>query len=123
MSRTTQALLWSLFVLAVCSIPGDDIPSTDFLPLSHDKWVHAGLFFGVGWLWLRAVPRKLWVIAAGGVAFGIGIEIWQMLLPIGRSAELLDAVADAVGLAAGLWLGTHFRRRESAETTASNVGA
>ncbi len=115
MSRSTQALLWCLVVLALCSIPGEDIPSTEFLPLSHDKWVHAGLFFGVGWLWLRAAPHRLWTIAIGGIAFGVGIEIWQALLPIGRSAEVLDALADAVGLAAGLWLGTRTRRRRSAE--------
>lgn len=111
--KRTLALLWSLGVLAACSIPGNDLPDVRLLPFSQDKWIHVALFVGVGWLWLRAFPDRLWTILLGGVAFGIGIEVWQTLLPIGRSAELLDVVADVIGLVLGLWLGVWAQRREA----------
>ena len=111
--KRRHALLWSLAVLAACSVPGSGIPEVSFLPLSHDKWIHAAMFAGIGWLWLRAAPDRLWTIALGGVAFGLGIEVWQTALPIGRTADPLDALADIVGLGVGLWAGVRAQHRPS----------
>lgn len=113
--KRTHALLWSLAVLAACSVPGDELPDASYLPLSHDKWIHVFMFVGVGWLWVRAEPRRVWAVALGGIAFGIGIEIWQTLLPIGRSADPFDALADVVGLAIGITLGLRAQRRQTAD--------
>ena len=98
----TRAVLWSLAVLAACSVPGPDLPDVGDVVLGTDKWAHALLFAGVGWLWLRAYPGKAWAVALGGTAYGIAIEGWQAALPIGRSGDPLDVVADVVGLAAGI---------------------
>ncbi len=110
MTATRLALVWSVLILVLCSVPGESIP-VDASLLSLDKWVHAGLFAAFGALWLRARPGRGWAIFALGVAFGVGIEIWQGALPIGRSADVLDAVADVVGLVAGLgaqtWWSNH----------------
>ena len=98
--RRALAVAWSLAILAACSVPGEDLPDVD-LPLSPDKWVHVGLFIGFGWLWLRAGAR-VGAVAVGGLAFAVGTEVWQSALPLGRSGDPLDALADAAGLALAL---------------------
>lgn len=101
---TRAAIAWTLFVWGLCSLPSATIPAVSFLPFSFDKWVHAGLFAVFGALWLLARPGEATRVFAWGVAFGIGIELWQWMLPIGRLADPLDAAADVVGLALGIGL-------------------
>jgi VanZ family protein len=109
--RRTLAIAWSLAILVACSIPGDDLPNVD-LPLGPDKWVHAGLFFVLGalWLWAGARPRT---VLLGGLAFAVGTELWQTALPIGRSGDPYDALADAAGLLLALGLWTYRQRRSN----------
>ena len=104
MTTLRLAVFWTVLIVVLCTIPGRSMP-TQFLPFSVDKWVHLGLFLVFGVLWLRARPGRVWAIFAVGAAFGIGIELWQGALPIGRSPDVLDAIADIVGLALGLGLG------------------
>ncbi len=105
MTPTRLAVLWTVTVLAACSFPAAEITPPEFLPLAADKWVHAGMFLVFGVLWMQAVPNRAWAVLAAGVAFGIGTELWQGLLPIGRFPDPLDAAADVVGLAIGVPLG------------------
>ena len=102
--------LWSVAVLVACSIPGDQLVTPPFELLSSDKLAHVVLFAGVGGLWTWARPDRVGLVLLGGVLFGVGIEVWQGLLPIGRSPEAADAVADAVGLVLGVGLGRAFAR-------------
>ncbi|MBK7311155.1 MAG: VanZ family protein [Sphingobacteriaceae bacterium] len=40
------SVIWALIILGLCSMPGQHIPSFNFLEmLAFDKWVHAGMFF------------------------------------------------------------------------------
>jgi VanZ family protein len=96
MSKRTLAVLWTVGILAACTVPGEYIPNVPVL--SPDKIVHFLFFAGFGWLWTRAFPGRPWLVLAGGLAFGIFIEIWQQTMPIGRRAEVWDVVADMVGL-------------------------
>ncbi len=113
MTPTRLAVLWTVAVLAACSVPGSQIAPPEALPFAFDKWVHAGMFLGFGLLWVRARPQRVGQVLAAGVAFGIGIEIWQGLLPIGRFPDPLDAVADVVGLVVGVGLAVALGRRAS----------
>lgn len=97
------AAFWTVLILVLCLIPSDSIPTASF-PLSADKWVHAALFAMFGFLWLRVQPRRGWMIFGVGVAFGIGIELLQGAMPLGRAMDPFDALADTVGLAIGLGL-------------------
>lgn len=112
--RLALAALWTAAILAACSIPGPELQETN-LPLSHDKWAHAALFFGFGWLWLRAFPDRLGAVAAAGAAFAAFTEVWQSALPIGRSGDVYDVLADVAGLAlaVGAW---HVWRRRTGTT-------
>lgn len=56
-------------------------------------------FSGVWALWRE--PRHWWRLAAVLLAYGVGIEIAQGLLPP-RSADAADVLADGVGIAIGL---------------------
>jgi len=101
------AILWTLLIFIGCFTPGKDIPKVD-VPLI-DKWVHLILFGGFTFLWLCSRPTRtaasfitMFIIA---VALGSFIELMQGLLTfLGRSMELMDAVADSIGGALGIGL-------------------
>ncbi len=54
--------------------------------------------------WLFATARAQWRAALALVALGIAMEFAQGLLTSYRSMDWKDAVADAIGVALGLWL-------------------
>ena len=100
-------MLWTLLIFIGCFMPGKEIPKVD-VPFI-DKWVHLVLFGGFTFLWLCARPvinsRSLLVLFLISVALGSFIELMQGLLVfLGRSMELMDAVADSVGGLLGIWL-------------------
>ena len=90
---------WTVLIIASLSIPGSSLPSSSLLQL--DKFVHFALFFVLTGLWLAAksearIDRGL-VILGLILVFAIGSEYYQEVMPIGRMAELRDALADSVG--------------------------
>jgi VanZ family protein len=101
------AILWTLLIFIGCFTPGQDLPKVD-VPLI-DKWVHLVLFGGFTLFWLcaypsRTIPRLL-IMFLTAVALGCFIELMQGLLTfLGRSMELMDAVADAIGGLLGIGL-------------------
>ena len=101
------AILWTLLIFIGCFTPGKDIPQVD-VPFV-DKWVHIVLFSGFTFLWLCShpvrTPTALIILFLIAVALCSFIEMMQGLLTfLGRSMELMDAVADCIGGAAGIGL-------------------
>lgn len=100
--------IWVLMLAAVAVgslLPAGDLPPLPLFPQA-DKFEHL-LGYAVlgGWgALLFSRTRSLVGVAIALVAYGIAIEIAQALFTIDRQAEVLDAVADAVGVAAGLLL-------------------
>jgi glycopeptide antibiotics resistance protein len=102
------AILWALFILILCGMPGRDIPHISFLELlSFDKFVHASLFFVLLLLMIRGfllqttfvklqlnAKRNALII---GVLYGGLIEILQGLVFIERSADIFDFFANSFG--------------------------
>ena len=73
----------------------------------NDKLQHAAAYAGLAFLMLimaRAFRGRQWstylAVIAIGAAYGVADELTQLLIP-NRSAELLDWVADLVGLVLG----------------------
>jgi hypothetical protein len=97
--RFVLALAYSAALWAVCSIPGDSIPFS--VLMSWDKLWHllgsAILFV----LWRRA-GYPGFAVAVAAVAYGVAIEIWQHVAPIGRFFDPLDILANAAGVAVGM---------------------
>jgi VanZ family protein len=93
-------MLWTLLIFVGCFYPAHELPHVD-VPFV-DKWTHFVLFGVFSFLWLCARPKtnggNLLYILAISVVLGCLIEVLQgQLTFLGRSMELMDAVADSVG--------------------------
>ena len=67
-----------------------------------DKWLHGVIFvFLALWFAGQYHRQSYWRIGVGLVAFGVLIEACQRLVTY-RSADIMDIVADAGGIAIGL---------------------
>lgn len=97
------ALLWTLAIFVGGSI-GTSQPNPP-VGIGFDKVQHVLAFFALQVLSFRALryglperPRwgLLWLGALTSLLVGIALELFQLGLP-NRSAEVADAVADAIG--------------------------
>jgi aminopeptidase YwaD len=95
--RRLPALLWTAAIVVACLLPGDYVPDAPIRVA--DKLVHVGLFAVFGALWLRATPGRRGAVFVWGLAFAVAIEVLQETLPVGRSGDVFDVLADALGLA------------------------
>lgn len=96
--------LWGLAIVAtvvVCLLPGPDLPE---VPDGADKIEHVVAYFvlAAAAVQLYATRRALVLAAAGLIALGIAIEFAQGAFSTTRAADVWDAVADTVGVLAGL---------------------
>ena len=107
------AVAWTLLIVALCSIPGDDIPEVTIW--GYDKLGHFVMFAGFGWLWAWVAPKRAlgWVLVAG-IAFAVLTEVYQGLLPFDRTPDLYDVLADLAGLFAALFV-YHLRTRRQVQ--------
>jgi len=111
------AILWTLGILAGCSIPGKDLPTIRIA--SFDKVAHFVVFAGFGWLWMRALResgrRQVWYVLGAGFAYAVLTEIYQGLLPFERTPDPMDALANSIGLLAGVlvYYGLRFSLKSS----------
>jgi len=108
--RHTLALLATALIAAVIAYLTLTPPRPEASGgLLSDKAYHviafAALILPGTLLYIRSLT---WLIPAA-LVFGAAIELVQPY--VGRSAEMADFVADAVGVACGLILGTIMRRR------------
>lgn len=111
------ASIWSVILLAGASIPGVALHSVEIF--TYDKLWHTFGFALFAFLWLRCFPKHLLQIGLAGAMFGILIEIYQHVMPIGRFFDLYDALADfaGLGLGTGLFLiAQSFRLNETPES-------
>ncbi len=110
----TLALGWTLAILVACSWPGDSLPSSGLF--QFDKLAHLGMFAGFGLLWMHALTlplsKRTGLVFLIGTAYAILTELYQAWLPFERSAEVLDALANVIGLSLALllyrWLAPRF---------------
>ncbi|MBK7818354.1 MAG: VanZ family protein [Sphingobacteriaceae bacterium] len=103
------SVIWALIILGLCSMPGQHIPSFNFLEmLAFDKWVHAGMFFvlcSLIFFYLlqkNSSKNKIYLFFALSILYGCSLEIMQGSLFSNRSADWNDIIANSVGCVFGL---------------------
>jgi len=117
------ALLWAAFILIICAVPGENLPRLDFFAwLRPDKLVHLFIFGTLCFLLvkgfmkqeafhlLRASPKSVAVLSS--IAYGIVIELLQEYFFSGRTGDVRDVIADAIGAFAGLWCYNYFLKKK-----------
>jgi VanZ family protein len=115
-----QGLWWlcMLTVLVLALIPLKQ--SSQGIPHA-DKMAHAVAFAGLSMLAVAAWPYRWPRIAIGMLGFGGAIEIMQGAFTVSRQASWLDLLADAVGIALGLWVGRWALRRPAGQANQANT--
>ncbi|MFN0082686.1 MAG: VanZ family protein [Ferruginibacter sp.] len=103
-------IAWFFLVLILICLPGADLPKADdwMDVIFFDKWVHAGLFAVLSFLFLipvctsNATSKTKWSliikIALAVSVWGLTTEFIQKFFIPGRAFDLLDWAADAVGV-------------------------
>ncbi len=109
------ALAWSLIILLLTGLPGDVFPEikTFWDWLSPDKVVHLIMFGTFSFLILLGYSdqyaegnkqKLVWKAVIVSVLYGILTEILQYYVFIGRSGNIYDALADAIGAVFGWFI-------------------
>lgn len=106
------AIIWVIITTVLLVMPGPDIPSVSFLDkIYFDKWVHAGLFGGMIFLFaypfiknFTATKRLLIYVAIVCTLYGVIMEYVQKYFAFERDFDYFDMVADAVGCIIGYFV-------------------
>ena len=107
-------IAWFFLVLILICLPGDDLPKAEnwMSAIYFDKWVHAGLFSVLAFLFMMPVCRSkvslnlkygyVIKIAIAICIWGFTTELIQKFFIAGRSFDLWDWVADSFGITLAL---------------------
>lgn len=107
--------------LAAWLLIAPDVGPPPTIPF-QDKIFHALAFASLTGPAVLVLPRRyLWFWIAHMLALGAGIEVVQSLGGEGRSGDLTDFLADAVGIVAALGIGRWMRGRFEAAGGAVDV--
>lgn len=101
--------LWVAFIYVLLTMPNKDIPQAGFLDVIYfDKWVHAGLFavltFLFSWPFRKLYPlqHRLFIsIAVLALLYGIAMEYVQKYFTTDRDFDINDMLADGFGCLIG----------------------
>ena len=102
-------LLWSgLWCVAIAGVvvgsllPAADVPMPDLY--NGDKLLHLGGYLALAAMAVQLFPRWSSLLGAGIglVLLGIGVEYAQGALTVDRMADVRDALANTLGVIAGL---------------------
>lgn len=102
MPRYLLTIIVTLLIIIAVLIPGSELPGVDII--GFDKLVHFGMFA----TWAVAIrydlPDRTFafrLVLIAGLTFSILTEVLQILAE-GRTFDVYDMLADAIGLLAGL---------------------
>lgn len=103
-----MAIGWTIFIFILCSFPGKALPHFNWMDmLSFDKWVHAGIFFilGVLYLYLFKTQTNTKILRQNPRFFsfffcffyGLTLEYLQYKIFSQRSGDWGDVLANSSG--------------------------
>ena len=108
--RFTIAIVWVVVIAILHAIPGSDFPNFSFSYFFQlDKLIHAVIFMIGVYLFAVALKEQhkiqfLRYIVISYIAYGLLLEVLQGLVFIERSADILDWLADTIGVFLGVWI-------------------
>ena len=124
-NKLIPSLIWALFILLLCALPGSVIPELTFLDwLKPDKLVHLFLFGVLSFLLIKGLaeqtaqkffysnPKVLSILISA--LYGVFIELLQEFIFTSRHGDVYDAIADAIGALIGLWVYDLWQKRKVA---------
>lgn len=109
-------IAWFFLVLILVCLPGDNLPKPDnwLSAIYFDKWVHAGLFCILAFLFMFPVCKSdlskidkwnlVFKIALSTCIWGITTEFIQKFFVAGRAFDIWDWVADTTGILFALFV-------------------
>ena len=106
--RYTIAIVWVVVIALLHAIPGSDIPNFSFFKLYQlDKLIHVIMFMIGFYLFAIAIKEQqksqfITHIVISFITYGLFLEILQGLIFNERSADILDWLADIIGVFLGL---------------------
>ena len=105
-------LAWAatLVVAVLCLIPMPQ-GAEGAAPPESDKLAHVLLFGGLALLWWRVLPRRWVLVGVGVTLYGGLMELLQALTPY-RSCDLMDFLADGLGVTITLAVAVLWSRRK-----------
>jgi len=97
-------ILWSIFVVVLTGIPGDNIPKNNWLDkLMIDKVVHISMYAGFSFLFIFESNGKFAALGLLlGILFGVLMEIFQLYVFVSRSFDFYDMLANSIGAILGI---------------------
>ena len=108
--RITLAIAWAVVIAVLHAIPGSDFPEVSFSDLFQiDKLIHAIIFTIGFYLFAEAFAeqqKKAFIryLIVSFIAYGLLLEVLQGLVFVERSADILDWLADTIGVFLGVWI-------------------
>jgi|WetSurMetagenome_2_1015567.scaffolds.fasta_scaffold279692_2 VanZ family protein len=109
------ALAWALIIFIESSVPSSAIPK--YVIFSQDKLIHMAIYALLAVLLYRGIRMRAptrwefaaWVTFVVCVVYGASDEFHQYFVP-GRSMEVFDWIADAIGAALAIAMVRAFER-------------
>ena len=107
-------IAWFFVVLILICLPDNDLPKPEswMEKVFLEKWVHAGMFGILAFLFMWPVSKAgysnaiKWVyfikIALATCLWGLATEFIQKFYIPGRSVDIMDWAADTLGIAAAI---------------------
>ena len=101
------ALLSTCIVTVLSLVTIGNIGSSIPIP-NKDKYVHFTFYFVFVVVWFLFAKRTnrtkkiKWIVLFSAIGYGILMEISQGIIPINRSPEVMDVLANSIGAITGL---------------------
>lgn len=125
--KNKLGIFWTLLILTVCLMPGDNLPGSSFLSfIGADKLIHTTLYLvlmvlvgrGLATYFSSSYSRsRIIVIAFLYCLFlGIGIELVQSVFVAGRSGDFFDVLANITGASIGIVIVIAQLKRKTGKT-------
>jgi len=104
-----KIFIWSLVIAYLCFAPSDDFKKVNISIPHFDKVVHFGMFFILG-IFITVIKHikssrfnSLWLPVLA-IIYGGAIELIQLQYIYKRNGDLVDWLADIIGLFIGIWI-------------------